>query len=119
MVKPKTSKSAKGAKASSASDTITDPRFAAFATDPRFRLPSKKHTRTKIDKRFSRMLEDDDFSNTATVDRYGRKISSSGKKKALQRLYQPEEEEEEEESEAEVEVEDDAVVEKELRRAEA
>ncbi|KFY48792.1 hypothetical protein V495_01027 [Pseudogymnoascus sp. VKM F-4514 (FW-929)] len=66
------------------------------------------------------MLEDDDFSNTATVDRYGRKISSSGKKKALQRLYQPEEEEDEEESEEEgVEVEDDAVVEKELRRAEA
>ena len=66
------------------------------------------------------MLEDDDFSNTATVDRYGRKISSSGKKKALQRLYQPEEEEEEEEdSEGGVEIEDDAVVEKELRRAEA
>lgn len=120
MVKPKTSKGAKGAKASAPSDTITDPRFAAFATDPRFRLPSKKHTRTKIDKRFSRMLEDDDFSNTATVDRYGRKISSSGKKKALQRLYQPEEEEEEEEdSEGGVEIEDDAVVEKELRRAEA
>lgn len=118
MVKPKTSKGAKGAKASSPSDTITDPRFAAFATDPRFRLPSKKHTRTKIDKRFSRMLEDDDFSNTATVDRYGRKISSSGKKKALQRLYQPEEEEDKEEG-SEPEVEDDAVVEKELRRAEA
>ncbi|KFY97857.1 hypothetical protein V500_01901 [Pseudogymnoascus sp. VKM F-4518 (FW-2643)] len=118
MVKPKTSKGAKGAKASAPSDTITDPRFAAFATDPRFRLPSKKHTRTKIDKRFSRMLEDDDFSNTATVDRYGRKISSSGKKKALQRLYQPEEEEDKEEG-SEPEVEDDAVVEKELRRAEA
>ncbi|KFY35941.1 hypothetical protein V494_05465 [Pseudogymnoascus sp. VKM F-4513 (FW-928)] len=118
MVKQKTSKGAKGAKSASQGDTITDPRFAAFATDPRFRLPSKKHTRTKIDKRFSRMLEDDDFSNTATVDRYGRKISSSGKKKALQRLYQPEEEEEEDE-ESEPEVEDDAVVEKELRRAEA
>ncbi|ELR10672.1 pre-rRNA-processing protein esf1 [Pseudogymnoascus destructans] len=120
MVKPKTSKGAKGAKSSVPSDTITDPRFAAFATDPRFRLPSKKHTHTKIDKRFSRMLEDDDFSNTATVDRYGRKISSSGKKKALRRLYQPEEEEEEEECAAEdgVEVEDDTVVEKELRRAE-
>ncbi|KAL5349097.1 pre-rRNA-processing protein esf1 [Pseudogymnoascus australis] len=113
--------SAKGAKSSAPSDTITDPRFAAFATDPRFRLPSKKHTRTKIDKRFSRMLEDDDFSNTATVDRYGRKISSSGKKKALQRLYVPEEAEDDEEegSEPEPEVEDDVVVEKELRRAEA
>jgi hypothetical protein len=117
MGKPKTSK---GPRAAAPSDTITDPRFTAFATDPRFRLPSKKHTRTKIDKRFERMLKDDDFSNTATVDRYGRKISSSGKKKALQRLYQPEEEEEEEEeAEADVEVEDDDVVEKELRRAEA
>lgn len=117
MAKPKSSK---GAGAAAPSDTITDPRFTAFATDPRFRLPSKKHTRTKIDKRFSRMLVDDDFSNTATVDRYGRKLSNSGKKKALQRLYQPEEGEEEESgSEADVEVEDDDVVEKELKRAEA
>lgn len=68
---------------------ITDPRFADFATDPRFRLPSKKHTRTKIDKRFSRMLTDDDFSRTAKVDRYGRKLSGGGKKKALEKLYVP------------------------------
>jgi hypothetical protein len=114
-------KSSKGAKAADLGDTITDPRFAAFTTDPRFRLPSKKHTRTKIDKRFSRMLKDDDFSNTATVDRYGRKLSNSGKKKALQRLYQPAEEEDEEESgsEADVEVENDDVVEKELKKADA
>jgi hypothetical protein len=88
-----------------------DARFSNFSTDPRFRLPSKKHTRTTIDKRFSRMLKDDDFSNTAKVDRYGRKLSNSGKKKALERLYVPDEEE--------IEVEDDEVVEKELKRADA
>ncbi|KAH7409731.1 pre-rRNA-processing protein-like protein ESF1 [Cadophora sp. MPI-SDFR-AT-0126] len=111
-------KGPKGAAAAEASD-ITDPRFSNFSTDPRFRLPSKKHTRTKIDKRFSRMLKDDDFSNSATVDRYGRKLSTTGKKKALERLYVPDEEEEEEEGEIDVEVEDDEVVEKELKRAEA
>ncbi|CAL3971519.1 hypothetical protein PZA11_007971 [Diplocarpon coronariae] len=95
---------------------ISDARFLNFSTDPRFRLPSKKHTRTKIDKRFSRMLKDDDFSNSATVDRYGRKLSTSGKRKALERLYLPDEEEEEE-ADLEVEVEDDEVVEEELKRA--
>lgn len=78
------------AKAPAASQETTDPRFASFATDPRFRLPSKKDTRTKIDKRFSRMLKDDEFINTARVDRYGRELDHSSKKQALQRLYQAE-----------------------------
>ena len=107
-------KAPKGAAQAEASE-VNDPRFSNFTTDPRFRLPSKKYTRTKIDKRFSRMLKDEDFSNTAKVDRYGRKLSSSGKKKALERLYVPYEEEDEEN----VEVEDDEVVEKELTRADA
>ncbi|KAK0124747.1 pre-rRNA-processing protein esf1 [Cadophora gregata f. sp. sojae] len=111
-------KAPKGAAAAEASN-VTDPRFSNFSTDPRFRLPSKKHTRTKIDKRFSRMLKDDDFSNSATVDRYGRKLSTSGKKKALERLYVPDEEEDEDDENADVEVDDDDVVEKELKRAEA
>ncbi|KAN0096009.1 hypothetical protein V8E51_014814 [Hyaloscypha variabilis] len=109
-------KAPKGA-AAAASEEISDPRFSNFTTDPRFRLPSKKHTRTKIDKRFSRMLKDEDFSNSAKVDRYGRKLSTSGKKKALERLYVPDEEAEEE-KDGDVEVEDDEVVEKELARAE-
>jgi hypothetical protein len=90
-----------------ASVDTTDDRFNNFTTDPRFRLPSKKHTRTTIDKRFSRMLKDEDFSNTAKVDRYGRKLTNSGKKKALERLYVPDEEE--------LEVDDDDVVGKELK----
>ncbi|CAG8961744.1 hypothetical protein HYFRA_00006286 [Hymenoscyphus fraxineus] len=114
-------KASKGAAAADASSSITDARFSNFTTDPRFRLPSKKHTRTKIDKRFSRMLKDEDFSNTAKVDRYGRKLSGEGKKKALERLYVPDEEEEEEEEDAdvEIEVEDDEVVERELAQADA
>ncbi|KAF7886383.1 hypothetical protein EAF00_010486 [Botryotinia globosa] len=120
-------KAPKGASndASSAS-AINDPRFSNFTTDPRFRLPSKKQTRTKIDKRFSRMLKDDDFSNSAKVDRYGRKLSGSGKKKALERLYVDEDEEDEDsesddenEGGEDVAVEDDEVVEKELRKAAA
>lgn len=102
--------------ATSAGSEINDPRFSNFTTDPRFRLPSKKHTRTKIDSRFSRILKDDDFSNSATVDRYGRKLSAGGKKKALERLYVPDESEEREDG---VEVEDDEIVVEELKRAEA
>lgn len=104
---PKTkSKTPKGAAESA------DSRFSNFTTDPRFRLPSKKHTRTTIDKRFSRMLKDEDFSNNAKVDRYGRKLSGEGKKKALERLYVPDEEEE-------PEVEEDDVVAEELKKADA
>ncbi|KOS20913.1 Pre-rRNA-processing protein ESF1 [Escovopsis weberi] len=71
---------------------ITDERFASFETDPRFRLPSRKHAKTTLDKRFSGMLKDNDFTATARVDRYGRRIKSDAKKKALERLYQLEEE---------------------------
>ncbi|KAH0491829.1 hypothetical protein TgHK011_003237 [Trichoderma gracile] len=126
---------------------ISDERFASFQTDPRFRLPSRKHTKTTIDKRFAGILKDDDFTATARVDKYGRKIKSDSKKKALQRLYQlddedednesgsdedeadksrkgkqaAEEDEDDEEDESDededIEVEDDEVVERELRAA--
>ena len=106
---------------------ISDPRFASFETDPRFKLPSKKHTKTTIDKRFARMLKDDEFLAPTKVDRYGRKIKSDSKKKALQRLYREEDEDEDEEDgkkkkaeedeEEDVEVDDDEVVQRELRKA--
>ncbi|OAQ65997.1 pre-rRNA processing protein Esf1 [Pochonia chlamydosporia 170] len=106
----------------SSSSRITDARFASFETDPRFRLPSKKRTKTTLDKRFAGMLDDEDFTATAKVDRYGRKIKSDSKKKALQRLYQPEEDEDEDPSKSEEdeksEVDDDEVVQRELRAAE-
>ncbi|KAK2012817.1 hypothetical protein LZ32DRAFT_605139 [Colletotrichum eremochloae] len=100
---------------SSKNGKIADPRFSNFETDPRFRLPSKKQTKTTIDKRFSRMLKDDSFTSTSKVDRYGRKIKSDTKKKALQRLYEPEDEDQEEG----MEVEADDVVERELAKADA
>ncbi|KAL0930335.1 pre-rRNA processing protein [Colletotrichum truncatum] len=92
---------------------ITDSRFSNFETDPRFRLPSKKQTKTTIDKRFSRMLKDDSFTATAKVDRYGRKVKSDSKKKALERLYEAED------GEDDMEVEEDDVVERELAKADA
>ncbi|UKZ82564.1 hypothetical protein TrVFT333_010356 [Trichoderma virens FT-333] len=82
---------------------ITDERFASFQTDPRFRLPSKKHMKTTVDKRFAGMLKDNDFTATARVDKYGRKIKSDSKKKALQRLYQLEDEEEDNEDDSDEE----------------
>lgn len=108
------------------SKKITDARFASFETDPRYALPSKRKSKTTIDKRFSRMLKDDEFTATAKVDRYGRKIKSDSKKIALQRLYQEEDEDEDghdddddgDDDEVEVEVEDDDVVQRELENAE-
>ncbi|KAI1807212.1 hypothetical protein F4811DRAFT_507388 [Daldinia bambusicola] len=87
-----------------------DSRFANFESDPRFRLPSKSRTKTTIDKRFSRMLKDDDFVASAKVDKYGRKLKSDNKKKALRNIYQTEDDED-------VEVDEDHVVERELQKA--
>ncbi len=118
-------KKAKGVAPAASHDSITDSRFSSFTTDPRFRLPSKNHARTKIDKRFSRMLKDDDFASTAKVDRYGRKLSSSARKEALKRLYQPDEDDEDKSADeaagAEADRvdesgEEDEIVERELKR---
>lgn len=119
MPKPK---SAKGAGASGT--RITDSRFSSFETDPRYQLPSKKNLKTKLDKRFSRVLKDADFVATAKVDRYGRKLKTDTKKKALQRLYEDEDEEdgendEDEEVGEDVEVEADDIVRRELEKADA
>ncbi|KAI0426777.1 hypothetical protein F5Y09DRAFT_50920 [Xylaria sp. FL1042] len=83
-----------------------DSRFASFETNPRFRLPSKGRVKTKIDKRFQRVFEDEDFAATAKLDRYGRKLKSDSKKKALRDIYEPE-------------VDDDEVVKRELEKANA
>jgi hypothetical protein len=111
----------KGAKSSTAT---SDSRFANFETDPKFRLPSKKHTKTKLDPRFSRLKSDPDFYNKATVDKYGRKISKDAGKKIIDRLYDAEDSDEDEQDEDELEPErpgekkrDKAVL-KELQRVE-
>ncbi|OTA59233.1 hypothetical protein K449DRAFT_385263 [Hypoxylon sp. EC38] len=89
-----------------------DSRFANFESDPRFRLPSKNRNKTTLDKRFSRMLKDDDFIASAKVDKYGRKLKSDNKKKALKAIYQAEDDED-------AEVDEDDVVERELQKANA
>lgn len=113
-------------KGSVPAERISDSRFANFESDPRFRLPSKKNTKTKLDKRFAAVLNDKEFIDVAKVDRYGRKIKSDSKKKAMQRLYtaesddedQDDEDKDDDEEEADIEVEDDDVVARELRKAE-
>lgn len=95
-----------------------DKRFANIQNDPRYRLPSKRHTHVKLDKRFSHMLRDKDFSRNAAVDRYGRKLKRDDTKKQLEKFYQLEEDQEEEaENASQVSVDDDDEVMKELEKA--
>jgi len=96
---------------------IRDPRFANFETDPRYQLPSKKHTKTKLDKRFSRVLSDPEFTAVAKVDRYGRKLKNDAKKKALERLYELEDDEKDKDGDDESEIIDDEIVQRELAAA--
>jgi len=51
-------------------------RFAKAQYDPKFMAPSAKITKVKIDKRFSKMMNDPSFKNTSSIDRYGRKINA-------------------------------------------
>ncbi|KAJ5908889.1 hypothetical protein N7495_001571 [Penicillium taxi] len=92
-------KSKKTGSKGEAGQVITDPRFASIQSDPRYRLPSKRQTHVKLDKRFQHMLDDKDFSRNAAVDRYGRKLAHDDTKKELKKFYRLEEEEEEEEVE--------------------
>ncbi|KAI8630462.1 hypothetical protein F5Y19DRAFT_46976 [Xylariaceae sp. FL1651] len=86
---PKKQKIQDGASAAAASDS----RFASFESNPRYRLPSKGRVKTKIDKRFKRVFEDEEFTASAKLDRYGRKLKPDHKKKALLDIYEPEEDE--------------------------
>ena len=92
-VPTKSAKAEKPAKSSKSAGSA-DSRFANFESDARFRLPSKKQTKTKLDPRFARLRSDPDFYNKATVDKYGRKISKDAGKKALERQYDDESDEE-------------------------
>jgi hypothetical protein len=88
--------------------TIGDARFANFQNDPKFRLPSKKHAKTKLDPRFSRLRSDPDFHSKGTVDKYGRKISKSAGKKAIDRLYDVEDDDDDDDDDIVEDEEDDA-----------
>ena len=93
-----------------------DPRFANIQTDPRFRLPSKKNTHVKIDKRFAHMLRDDEFSSRAKVDRYGRKLPEDAGRQELKKFYRVEDEDEQS---SEDDGDEDAEVKPELDRVNA
>lgn len=106
------SKATKARAASGAPKPTTDARFAAFQTDPRYRLPRRKDTHVKLDKRFASMLEDEDFSSRRKVDRYGRRLPEKKNKKELERLYDfADDQEPKDESGA-----DDDEIERELKR---
>src|ERR1700761_2581914 len=66
---------------------MSDPRFAALRTDPRYRLPNRKESRTAVDPRFKRLFTDQDFRKNASVDRYGRQIKPGSGEKDLEKLY--------------------------------
>ncbi|MCJ1249811.1 pre-rRNA-processing protein esf1 [Trapelia coarctata] len=119
MAKPVRQRTTKGSRNSESTpnDNITDPRFANIQIDPRFRLPSKKNTHVKIDKRFAHMLHDERFSSKAKVDRYGRRLPKDSGRKELERLYRVEDEEEHEDEEDNG-VAPDEEVKRELRRVE-
>ena len=113
MSEPSTKKQKTSSKPQSAifsGPRITDPRFANIQSDPRFRLPGKKN-KVKLDKRFARVLQDDDFVKRAKVDRYGRPLESNAEKNRLKRKYEFDEENENDDV-----PDDDDAVQKELSR---
>ena len=69
---------------------MADKRFDALSTDPRFRLPNRKESRTAVDPRFKRVFKDKDFRQKAAVDRYGRKVDPNAGKQKLKKLYRVE-----------------------------
>lgn len=93
---------------------ITDPRFTNLQSDPRYRLPGKKN-KVKLDKRFSRALQDEDFTKRSKVDRYGRPLESNAERKRLKRKYEFDEEDEDKVGDKD-EADDDDEVQKELSR---
>ncbi|KAK5046974.1 hypothetical protein LTR84_006916 [Exophiala bonariae] len=96
---------------------ITDPRFANIQSDPRFRLPGRKN-KVKLDKRFTRVLDDEDFTKRAKVDRYGRPLKNDAERTRLKRKYDFNEDEEQEivEDSDDDQPDDDDEVQRELKR---
>ncbi|KAF2659158.1 hypothetical protein K491DRAFT_675852 [Lophiostoma macrostomum CBS 122681] len=103
MPLPKRQKLPIKAKAADRDTDQKDSRFENFQTDAKFRLPSRKHTKTKLDSRFSRLLTDPEFYNKSTVDRYGRRKDKDAGRKELERFYNIEDGDEEQDSELETE----------------
>lgn len=71
---------------------MADERFKALATDPRYRLPSRRQAQTAVDPRFQRLFTDEGFQKKSSVDRYGRKTKSDSGAKELRRRFRLDEE---------------------------
>eukprot|EP00743_Colponemidia_sp_Colp-15_P005405 GILK01005810.1.p1 GENE.GILK01005810.1~~GILK01005810.1.p1 ORF type:complete len:778 (-),score=263.36 GILK01005810.1:116-2449(-) len=76
------------------SAVISDPRFARVHSDPRFMRVPKKHRKVTIDSRFKSMFEDDNFTSTNIVDKYGRAMKKAPAEN-LKKYYRLEGEDEE------------------------
>ncbi|KIK91724.1 hypothetical protein PAXRUDRAFT_830589 [Paxillus rubicundulus Ve08.2h10] len=79
---------------------MSDPRFARFKSDPRFRRPKKHQSKVVVDERFKDLLEDAKKGkgkgkkrNSARVDKYGRKVPETQERDDLRRFYRLEGEE--------------------------
>ena len=107
----------KGHAAGQARDPAPDPRFAPLATDPRYRPPSAKRARIRLDRRLGGILRDDAFARKAKVDRYGRKVGAGQGRRELERLYRLASDDEDEGAEQKLKGDEDEQVRRELRRA--
>ena len=90
---------------------VSDPRFANIHSDPRYRLPSKKH-RVKLDKRFKTAFQGEAFVKKSKVDRYGRPVNDDAAKRRLEQKFEIDSEDDSDQAD------DDGEVQQELARAE-
>ncbi|KAK2461958.1 hypothetical protein APHAL10511_006421 [Amanita phalloides] len=64
---------------------MADSRFDRLRTDPRFRLPKKKHSKLVVDKRFKGLFTQK--KKRGRVDKYGRPVSETHDEDDLKRFY--------------------------------
>ncbi|KAF9651854.1 hypothetical protein BDM02DRAFT_3202011 [Thelephora ganbajun] len=73
---------------------MSDPRFARFKTDPRFRKIKKNDHKVVVDERFKSIFQEDKKTkkrkSKGRVDKYGRKLVDDKDKDDLRRFYKPE-----------------------------
>ncbi|KAK7694740.1 hypothetical protein QCA50_001928 [Cerrena zonata] len=77
---------------------MSDPRFARFKTDPRFRKIRKGDAKVTVDDRFKSVFGEDKKKKKGkkSVDKYGRQLTATHESDNLRRFYRLENEDEEE-----------------------
>ncbi|KAH9937012.1 uncharacterized protein B0H18DRAFT_1112899 [Fomitopsis serialis] len=75
---------------------MSDPRFARFKTDPRFRRIKKEKQKVVVDDRFKELFDEDKKGKgkKGRVDKYGRRLASTHEQDNLRRFYRLEGEDE-------------------------